>query len=333
MNKTFSLMPQVTLKDYDIIKSVNWQMLDAKVKEEMGFSGIAIPSVRVGICWILEFLGYARHKNHILVPKYLSRCILNAVNRYALPVEKCTEETTALLSVEQFGFRQNEQAIVKEAVNRRLVCIEDNASSIGNNEVSGDKSLARVIGFSKVLPILKGGFLISQNQEMLGFIKKKRTGKNPGLYSWFIATSLAALRRRIRSVEYSSLADLAYESYLSSPSDNRFLLNNFWMGIDKVKIFSGIIKERMAFVLSVLADKVLYPESARLSQVLLLPVKNKQAIYQEVFARNNFDNTPCHFDTNRNVFNQQFEKCMLIPLNPNIPQESFNDLINQLGEI
>lgn len=332
-NLHYALLPRVSISWRRSFRKADWAQIDLQLKKELGITGYAIPSVRVGFSWILEYLGYSRIQNHVLVPQFLSRCIHNVINRHALPVERLTSQTTAVLSVEQFGFRQDDMAIAKEVSSRKLVCIEDNASSIGYSEKASGGSLARLIGFSKVLPILKGGCLISEDKALLEFIRRKREQKNCGLCSWFIAASLVVLRGKRGVVENSTLADLAYEAYLASPSDNRILLNNFRLGIAEVKKISNLVKKRFALVKSVLAGRALYPESDRLAQVLLLPARHNQASLQEAFARNHFDSTLYHFDVNRNVFNQRFEKCLLIPLNPDISQGSFENLINQIGKI
>lgn len=327
----YSPFPQVTKKNYSIFKKFDWDNIEAKIEQELGLKGIAIPSVRVGICWILEYLGYKRSEKHILVPEYLSRCILNAINRYALPVENITDKTSCVLVVDQFGFRQNIEAVEKEILKRNLIYIEDNANSISSGEQIGPNSLGKLIGLSKLLPVLKGGLFISSNNNLLNFIKKKRQERKPAGYSWFIFVILAWLRCKRTQIKYSALADLAYEVYLESSHDNRLLLNNFWLGLDVVGQYTKLIQERLKLINGILENRVIYPEVDKLMHVVLMFPENKKFELRQVFYKNGFDCGLYHFDVNRNIFNPNYKEVFLIPLNPTISQQILENLLKEIS--
>ncbi len=333
MNRKYSLLPRVTLRNYMQFKKLDWDAIDTRIKEKLGLEGLAIPSIRVGICWVLEYLGYTRRQNHIFVPKYLSRCILNAINRYAFPVEKLTSQTSLALVVNQFGFQQNLGAIVKETAARNMLYIEDNANGVSSKEVVGQNSYSKLIGFSKLLPILKGGVLISPNKDLANFVRIKRRETKPTWYSWFIFMVLALERKKKEKIEYSALVDLAYESYLQSPRDNRLLLNNFWLGLDMVDTYVEITHKKIELVKKKLGKRVIYPDADELVHVLLFLPENKGCEIKEIFDRNNFDSTLYHFDMHRNIFNSEYKKVFLIPLNPTIPMKKFDVLIEELSLI
>lgn len=328
--KTYGFLPRVALYSHSVARNINWEMIDQKIKKQLDISGVGIPSVRVGICWVLEYFVYKKSNNHVLVPKFLSRCILNAINRYALPVEDITSDTSLALIVDQFGFQQDLEAIEREVQDRNIMYIEDTANSIRITETTGKKSYGKLIGFSKVLPILKGGVLISSNKPLLDFVRKKREEKFPVGYSWFIFMVLAQARHTMEKIQYSALVDLAYEAYLQSPRDNRALLNNFWAGLDMVEEYAEITQERISLIKKLLGEKTWFPDADRLANVVLMPPGNKETEIVQVFNRNHFDSTLYHHDVNKNIFRPEYKKVFLIPLNPTIPKEQFNNFIEEL---
>lgn len=327
----YNPFPRVTYRDYSLLKNTNWKSIDAKIEKELGVEGLAIPSVRMGLVWILDYLGYKRMQNHILVPKFLSRCILNAINRYAFPVENFTPQTTMVLAVDQFGFRQDMETVRKEVFSKKLICIEDNANSLNSKEQPWAGSYTRLVGLSKLLPILKGGLLLSFDEKLLGFIRKRREEKRGNLYSWFIFSALALSRRKLEKIEQFAFSELAYEAYFYSPSDNVLILNNFWSGLDKIKMYTEETKKRIELIKNLLGERVFYPKTDKLIHAALLFPGEKEPEISEVFRKNSFDSVLYHYDINRNIFSPDYRKVFLIPLNPTIPRKIFSDFIQELS--
>lgn len=329
----YSPYPKVSWINHGFFKKICWSDIDGKIEGEFGLKGVAVPSVRVGICWVLEYFNYRRSENHLLVPKYLSRCILNAISRYAFAVEELTPQTAMVLVVDQFGFRQDIESIERVVLDKNLKYIEDSAAGISCKEDVARNSVGRIIGFSKLLPILKGGVLISPDKELVAFIRKKREEKKPIWYSWLIFLVLARLRSKAENVEYSALADLAYEAYLQSPRDNRLLLNNFFLGLGIIDRYAAATHERLSLISALLGKRVIYPDADRLAHMVLMPPEGREGEIGKIFDNNNFDTTAMHFDMNRNIFNPNYQRVFIIPLNPAIPMKRFNNLIKELSLI
>jgi hypothetical protein len=190
-----------------------------------------------------------------------------------------------------------------------------------------------LIGLSKLLPILKGGVLISPNKDLLNFFKKKRKERQPFWSSWFILVVLAWARSRREKKEYSALVDLAYEAYLQSPCDNYILLNNFWLGLNMVNKYVEMTQERIKLVNNLLGKRAIYSEENRLILTVLIPPGNRESEIREVFRRNNFDYCLYHFDTNKNIFSPNYERVFLMPLNPTIPMKNFTGVIEELSAV
>lgn len=325
----YPLEPRVGWRDYRVVGPGRWSDVDETASAVVGTRCIGIPSVRVGICWALEYLGYRRHTHHVLVPRFMGRCVLNAINRFALPVEVPTPRTALAVVVHQFGFRQRLAEIHAECVSRSLLYVEDSPFGLEEKEEPGPGALAKFVGFSKVLPVLKGGFVLSADEQLLEFIKARRAERS--VWSWPVLALMALLRSRRWSVPYSVLGDLAYELYLEARGDNAVVRGNLLRGLERLAEHERIVAQRLALARERLGSRALLPDVTRLAYVIPYKINGKEEEIASVFKRHGFDGTPYHFDMNRNVFDPDYQRVFLLPLNPLIPKNFFASLLHDLS--
>ena len=330
-SKYYPLEPRVRFSDYRPHISVAWEAIDRAATKVLGTECVGIPSVRVGMSWTLEHLSCARHRDHVLVPRFMGRCILNSLNRNAMPVESITPETRLVIAVHQFGLKQNLELIEKECSIRQISYIEDSPFGVESDERLGPGSLGKFIGLSKVLPVLKGALVISHDQSLVEFIKGKRSEHS--FWSWPIWGAMALLRHRQHMGAYSALADAAYEMYLQCKGDNSLLRANFLHALEKFDSFAAETKLRLSLIKSRLSQHVLVPDTDRLSYVVPYLPGNDLNDAQEVFTANGFDPSLMHVDQARNLFRPSYDECLLIPLNPRIPAERFEKLVESLSTL
>ena len=330
-NKYFSVEPSVGPGDYRLLGRSSWENIDQAGNKALRTDCIGIPSIRVGMAWTLEYLNCNRHNDHVLLPKYVSRCILNSLNRYALPVESLTPFTRLVVAIHQYGLRPNLDEIRRECDSRGIPFIEDSPYGLQQEERLGVGSLAKFIGLSKILPALKGALVISDDQSLLQFFKQKRKQSSP--WSWPVLGVLALLRRRTMSSGESALAAIAYEIYLDSKGDNRWLRSNLLAALQKLDSFCDASGAKLAMIAERLKHRVILPDTGRLSCVVPLFPGAEPGPWQEVLVRSGFDPGIYHIDVARNLFNPSYEKALLLPLNPKTPSHRFEILLNRLAEL
>ncbi|MBI3321187.1 MAG: DegT/DnrJ/EryC1/StrS aminotransferase family protein [Candidatus Omnitrophica bacterium] len=328
----YSWEPRVTWRDLGVAEGATWDTLDRCASELLGAPAVAIPSVRVGLCWMLEYLGLRRHADDVLVPNFLGRCILNQLNRQAMPVRSMTDKTRLVIVVHQFGFAQRLAAIQAECGARAVPYIEDSPYGLSHDERVGEGSLARFIGFSKILPVLKGGAVLSEDLELRVFIRAKRLEAN--LWSWPLLVMLAWLRHRRFASSYALLGDVASELYVQSGSDNAWLRGQMLRVLRGINEYERIACERLSLIERSLKGRAWLPDCRRLAYVVPVPAnESDEEEMARVFEWHHCDCTRYHFDINRNLFNPEYRRVFLIPLNPWIPAAVFEALVHELARV
>ena len=315
--------PTVGLSDF----AVNFPTLDElddRISSAIGAHAIAIPSVRVALSWALSFLGFRRHADHVLFPRFVGRCILNSINRAAMPVEELTDKTRAVVEVRQFGFQQNVAAAQDVCRQRGIPYLQDDPFGPDRAERLEPGTVARFVAFSKVLPMLKGGFVLSEDSALLDAIRARRS--ETSAWSWAVLFSLG-LTRLTRDVGNTALTEVAYELYHASAGDNAIFRANMASALDQLPAFEQAVTARVQEVDRKLKDSVLIPREKRLPPFALVLVGDRGDGVSSALRGCNFDGTLYHFDVNRNLLEPQYALVALLPLSPRIPQTSFDSAL------
>jgi len=327
--KFYPMEPPVRPGDYRSPVGATWERIDQAASDALGVSCIGIPSVRVGLSWTQEYLGLSRHNDHVLVPRFMGQCILNAVNRRGFPVQEGTAEMQLAIVVHQYGLRQDLDTIARECRSRGCRYIEDGAFGIEMEERPGRDSLGKLLALSKVLPVLKGAILVSDDHGLVEFMKEKR--RESSVLSWYVLVSLALLRRKKFLSTYSALGGTAYELYLDSKGDNGLLRANLLHGLNRMDSFSAENQRRLAMVEDRFGSMVLIPDTRRLAYAApLLPGADVEAA-QEIFRAHGCNPDLYHIDVARNIFNPDYQRFLIIPLSPRIPAARFEALVESLA--
>jgi len=233
--------------------------------------------------------------------------------------------------VHQYGLKQRLELIAEECASKALIYIEDCPYGLEWQEEPAPGSLAKFIGLSKILPVLKGALVITRDQSLLAFIRCKRDEVSP--WSWVVLGAMALLRRRRKVGSYSALADAAYEMYLECKGDNTWLRGNIFCALEKINSFASKTSQRLSLVEERIKEWVLVPDTRRVAYVVPCFPGAKLAQAQEEFALNGFNSNLYHIDVTRNLFCPRYEKSLLIPLNPRIPFVHFQRLVDALASL
>jgi hypothetical protein len=324
------LEPNVELGDYRLGAST-WEELDVLATSAVGVPALAVPSLRVGICWTLEYLGLRRHADHILIPRFVGRCILNTINRAALPVEAWTPQTRAMLVVHQFGLRQHLEEVQAESAARAIPYLEDAPFGFEPREQPGMGALVKFLGISKVLPVLKGAIAVTGDDRLATFLRTKR--RQSSAWSWPLLGALALLRRSRFAASHSTAAELAYELYPESRGDNAVFRGNVRAGLERIGTWERAVGERLAHVRSALGDRVAIPDARRLASIVPYFVPDTDTVARAVFESHGFDPATYHVDVNRRLLAPEYRTACLIPVHPRIPRDTFERLVDDLRRL
>jgi hypothetical protein len=307
-----------------------WSEIDRVASAWLGTPCLALPSIRVGLCWVLEHCGYARHRDHVLVPKFTGRCILNALGRYALPVEVPTPETRIALVVDAFGLRHDRAAQNPEFERRGWRYVEDSPYGIGDDETPAPGSCGRFIGLTKVLPIVQGALFTTADAALATHVRRKREERSA--WSWPVWLTMLALRRG-HAGGHSNAADAAYEMYFAAGGGNPALRGNIAAVLERVAAYEAETRERLAAIEAALGARVLMPDLRRLGYLVPLVAGERLEDVRAIFRAHGFPCSPLHLDLARNLLAPRYEKIMPIPLNPRVRRSAFDRLIEALARL
>jgi hypothetical protein len=326
----FSDIPWLTRADLQLIGAPSWDKLDEVASKWLGHSCIALPSVRVGLCWALDKRGYLRQSDHILVPRFVGRCILNSVGRFAFPVESPTAKTRVALVVDQFGKRQKINEMLPHFEKNQWSYIEDSPYGIGADEKPGTGSLGRFVGLTKVLPVVQGALFVAGDESISQAIRLNRQKTSPwALPVWL---TMLLLRKRFSS-GYSDMADAAYEMYPAARGGSFALRGNIAAVFRKIKIFEYECQERMAAVVDSIGNQAIVPDQCRLGYTIPFVPGASLAPAKATLRKFGFADSTLHVDTNLNMLTPNYVSALVVPINPVIPRKQFEQLLLSLNKL
>lgn len=323
----FALDPPVRLTDH-MITGASWEELDHVGSRAIGADCIAVPSVRVALSWTLGHLGLSRHRDHVLVPRYTSRCILANLSRRALPTEEPTARTRALVVVHQYGLRQELQTIADECTARGWTYLEDAAYGPDEREGLGPGCRARFIGLTKTLPVLRGALVLTDDTELAGALRRAR--ERTRAWTFVVLLALSYVRAGSRTSGSSHLAEIAYEMYEPAGGADSWTRGNMRRGLDQLDRFSTESGERRAVAQSSLGARLIAADAARTPYVGAYRAPDLGRA-SAIATAHGFASDIYHIDVARNVLRPAFEKAILIPFNPRIPRDRFDAFVEALA--
>lgn len=330
MSGAFTLEPHVEWRDVGAPVRTSWEAVDTAASAFVGRPVVALPSVRVGLGWTLDVLGMARHRDHVLVPRFMGRCILSALSRHAFPVEAVTPDVRAVIVVDQFGLRHETAAVAARCRREGWALLEDSPCGIAADEAPAPGALVRFIALSKALPIVQGALAVSDDGAVLDAIRERR--RRDSGWSWAAWLAMLGQRRRREAVAYSAIADMAYEAYPLGRGGNPWLRTNVRRVLARAREVEALHGRRLGLIQGRLGARALVPDVARLGYVVPYLPRTIEAA-QAAFRREGFHDGVYHVDLARNVFAPRWEKALLIPLNVRIPDERLAALVAGLAAL
>ncbi len=294
----------------------SWEQLDERLTGLVGRPALAVPSIRVGMWWILEHLGLRRNEHEVLVPRFVGRCILDALARAAQPAYECSPRTRAAVLVHFFGKTPNWAAVRPELERRRLPFLEDSPDGLHAQEGPTPGSLGKFIALSKLLPMLKGGCLLTDEPVIAELIKRKRRAAGPLWARAFVAGALIA-NRMGRPKDGAASLEAAYTLYPHTASDSFVLRGLFMKALDRAEAYSRVETARLERLEAALAGRVLAPDARKLMHYV--PVLPADGAAGQVTL-----------DLDNNPFEPRFQKVCLIGVHPQVGDAEFESSVAAL---
>ena len=325
------LEPWVTWRDLGMTRRGLWEDVDAVVTGVLGRPSLGIPSVRVGLVWALEYLGLRRYRDHVLVPRFMGRCILTALTHQALPVEVPTGATRVVITVDQFGVRHDLAAVAAEARRRDWAVLEDSPCGIGADEAPSPGTLARFVGLAKALPIVQGAIVVSDDVGFCEFVRaKRRRAPLWGAVAW---TLMTLVRAKHGTTSHSVIADLAYELYPHAGGGSARVRANVLRVLRAFDEIAAVHAGRLRRLAQSLGDRVVLPDTTRVGYVVPYLCADREAKAADIFRAHGFDPAPYHVDIARNLLAPRHVQARLIPLSVRISDARFARLVDALAAL
>lgn len=307
-------------------------------------NAILLHSGRVGLYSGLEHYNFSSaRENHILVPKYISSCVLNILNKNSFPVRKLDGETKAVLILHQWGYPQKMDQVLPLAREKKLIVIEDCANSFNskyNGKLIGTFGDFSIFSFPKIFSSFTGGMVISKNKQLIEAINHYKKSKDQLLANIFQKISFKVLKNNslnnrnflnhdLHSIFYSKYASLvkidSWALRLLPPSKEVFekLLNKRKENLNYIKknIPPWLYKNDIE------SDSDVYPFAVPLfaNDVVLEKIKNN-LVQKNILA------DILHFDVNRNIFDPNYQKCIALPCHHILDKESLRTMVETINQ-
>lgn len=308
-NKFDSLPSKISIAEAEDYLSVFWQ------KET-----VVLSSAMTGIYAALKFAGLKR-MDHILVPEFLCQTLHYILNTSSFPVKYFDSRTKAMLLLHQWGYPQNLDQVLPLARKNNLFIIEDCAHSIDSQykgQNIGSFGDLAVFSFAKTMGTCIGGTLISDNKQIINYVKNLRAQKR-GLpnHLFNILVFRAAKKHYFENKRYSIL-DLIYLKSIDFPNISSQALNLFPPNIEILKKTLQKRKANYELVKKNIKQNYLKVDNNPDINVnpLCVPVflpADKLETAKKQLQENDFFVEILHFDINRNIFEPNYQKCLALP--------------------
>ena len=334
------------LKDYKPKRYKNAEQSLLKYLENYYKSKVSLTnSGRVGLYLGLQYYNFSgARESHILVPKYISSCVLNILNKNAFPVRKLDDQTKAVLVFHQWGYPQKMDEVMAFAKDKKLIVVEDCAHSFGSrykNQLTGTFGDFAIFSFPKIFSSFTGGMLLSQNEKLIEKMEQYKKEKDQTLVNIFQKICFRVIKRNsitnknflnhdLNSIcysKYASLAKIDSEALKLLPPDNE----TFEKLLSVRKSNFNYIKENI--------NPKLYNDDLEADSDVVpfaVPIFADEKLLEKIKNHLNQDNILAdilHFDVNRNIFNPNYKKCIALPCHHLLDQRHLKTMVEIINQV
>ncbi len=307
--------------------------LERVLSDWFGRHVVLLASGRTGLQLLLAAKGLSRYRDEVLVPAYLSRCVINAVTHNAMPV--LAGEASATLLYHQYGFEQR-------GVPRSGVVIEDIAHAFFARPDSGERrwsSDAAIFSLPKFFGTAGlGGGVVVEHAELAAEIRERAaTATRPpdDVRAW-MRSVVAGVRDCPpgAACPEADWLDAAYELLFSFPAVDAADLAGMPDTVPGIAAVGAARDERVAALRSALprAGWERLGDDARVPYAL--PYFADRAALERIDAALAGDGIRAgvyHLDVRRDMSDPDFRPCVLLPCHQGLSSDDVSRIVSSVA--
>lgn len=324
------------LKAYELFKNfltsdVSIGSVEDKLSKLYGKTAILLSSARTGLYLSLASKGLKR-TDEIYVPNYLSQCVLNTINKTAFPSHSQTSNTKAILVLHQWGYPQKMDEIIEVAKQKEYLIIEDCAHSMTSKykrKNIGLLSDAAIFSFPKLFPTVMGGFLLTNDEEIINYTLKYRGSRSDLWRSislnrmmWTVYKNQSE-RDDKRSESLRQSLEKCYSVYPDYPQLTGTLTKMISKAIQNLTDLQKREENLMIYKSRFPENYIDKIEENSTVVPYFVPFFDSVMGLQKIVGelnKNGIESSIMHFDVNRNIFDSNYQNCLALPCHQGLSQ-------------
>lgn len=321
----------------------NKHQLCKALRDSFGSDSIFLTRAgRTGISLSLKAFNLKR-EDEVLVPRFMSTCVLNTINEVAIPSLHLTDRTRAVLFYHHWGFPQDYAKAIPILEARKIWVIEDCAHGAWGESQgwrTGDFGHTAIFSLSKTFEMTYGGALKINDMSLVDPIR-----------------ALLGQKTSFKDFITSIFGEWAYLSYYNSPLNQRNHADRLaglleWyshlQAYPKLTTVRGLLPRSREEVEEVFKKQnhhfLMLLRAARHKEFMIsgdcearmaplcFPLLSEDMKFLEsvdlwLRDRNIFVGI-YHFDVNRCMFEPNYRKCVPLPLYASLPASFYIDFCN-----
>src|SRR3989338_5045478 len=308
------------------------ERVESLLREYFGKPVVVLNAARTGLYLTLTAKGF-RRTDEVLVPPYMSKCMLDTIAECAVPTLHVSPATKAILLVHQFGYPQHMDVVMALARKHNLLIIEDSAASFGSTyrgQMVGSFGDVTLFTFPKAFQTILGGCLVTEDREILDFAREYLQKQDTLI--WRCISTLALLPpvfdtsmtwpwlRRIAN----HLLTLAYSQFIYFPNPNKRVCHLFPKTLEDFLHQIEMRKRNLAIFRSYFSGTPAYPSAIEEDADVVPFFIPYFAEYEQcaclirALAEQGIESALYHFDVHRNMFAPRYAPSLIVPCHQGI---------------
>ncbi len=321
--------------------------VESLLRDYFGKPVILLNAGRTGIFLTLAAKGFKKTQE-VLVPPYVSKCVLDTISECAVPTLHLSPLTKAVLVVHQYGYPQRMDEIMTVARKNNLLVIEDSAFSFGSiykDAMVGSFGDAAIFTFPKAFETILGGCLVTEDEQILSFAKDYLRR-----HDTFIWRSLSTLALFPATFEYGTgpgrlhtvanhLLTLAYSKFLYFPNPNKRVCHLFPKTKEEFARQLQVRKDNLAIFKEYFGNTPAYPKDLE-QDIDVVPFvvpffgqRDRLDRIVEVLSEKDIRTGVYHFDINRNMFDQKYVPAVLVPVHQVLDEAMMRSMCETIAHV
>jgi dTDP-4-amino-4,6-dideoxygalactose transaminase len=308
---------------------------------EFNKDALVLISARVGIYLVLKAYNF-RKDDEVLVPQYISHCVIDIVKKVCRPVYRLTDKTKAIILFHQFGYPQKMDEIYKIIGGKDILVIEDCAHSFYSRYKDKRIGLfgeAAIFSFPKIFPTILGGCLITDNTRILNYaynyLRRNKSFWKEIYHNFILIPTFINGAVKNRWIKYVAALMVAknWKLFHKFPNPNELVCHLLEENIKDVEYHAKKRQANLKLIKQRLKDCQYLDKLEEECEVVPFAVpyfcREPERICEEM-GKFNILTGVNQFDMNRNIFSPRYEKVIALPVHQDLSSEEINYMLEVL---